>query len=358
MKKVLFIVPSLSNGGAEKVVSCISSALANKGYDVSLLIFFHTNKEYEIDYKVKQICLSNGFEDAYIKISGLKRIKLIRKIIKAIDPDIIFPFLDHVCSYTFISSIFSKYRKRIVFTERNNNKYSNKKNKFLKQCCQLFVKRILVQNNGQKLILSKKNQKKVIIIANPIDEKYFNYSKCFNDRCNRIVSIGRLTNQKDYFLAINAFNNVSKKYSNLMYYIYGKGEDEEKITTLIKKLKLEDKVILKGFTSNINDIYENADMFLMTSKFEGLPNALAESLTVGLPCISSDCEFGPSDLIENENMGILVKEHTVEAFEKNMIYMIENYEFYVSRSNETKEIMKTKYSLDVITKEWIKLIEG
>lgn len=358
MKRVLFIVPSLSNGGAEKVVSCISSGLANKGYNVSLLTFFHTSKEYEIDYKVRQICISDGFENDYIKIGGLKRIKLIRKIIKETNPDVIFPFLDHVCCYTFFSSVFSKYRKNIIFTENNNNKYSNKRNKFIKQCCQLFVKRILIQNDGQKQILSKMNKKKATIIANPINEKYFDYSKHFNNSCNTIISIGRLTNQKDYRLAINAFNKVSKKYSNLTYHIFGKGEDEEKIRKLIMELNLEDKVILEGFTSNHNDIYEKADIFLMTSKFEGLPNALAESLAVGIPCISSDCDFGPSDLIENENMGILVKEHTIDAFENAMIYMIENYEFYVSKSNEIKEIMKRKYSLDVIVEEWIKLIEG
>ena len=96
----------------------------------------------------------------------------------------------------------------------------------------------------------------------------------------------------------------------------------------------------------------------MTSKFEGMPNALAESLAVGIPCISSDCDFGPSDLIENENMGILVKEHTVEAFEKAILHMIENYSFYVSKSNERKEIMRKKYSLDVIVDEWVKFIEG
>ena len=95
----------------------------------------------------------------------------------------------------------------------------------------------------------------------------------------------------------------------------------------------------------------------MTSKFEGLPNALAESLAVGIPCISSDCDFGPSDLIENENMGILVKEHTVDAFEKAMLQMIDNYSFYTSKSSEIKETMKRKYSLDVIVEEWIKLIE-
>ena len=95
----------------------------------------------------------------------------------------------------------------------------------------------------------------------------------------------------------------------------------------------------------------------MTSKFEGMPNALAESMAVGIPSISIDCEFGPSDLIDNDDMGILVKEHTIEAIEKALLYMIENYSVYISKSKYVKETMKERYSLDKITNEWIKVIE-
>ena len=215
----------------------------------------------------------------------------------------------------------------------------------------------MVQNSGQKRDLSKRNQKKTYIIANPIDDIYFNYNKTYNE-CTRIVSIGRLVDQKDYPLAIEVFQKVLEKHPNITYHIFGKGEEKENIQRLINKKQLDKKVILEGFATNVDDIYKNTDLYLMTSKYEGLPNALAESLAVGIPCISADCDFGPSDLIENESMGILVKEHTVEAFEKAMLHRIENYSFYASKSNERKEIMRKKYSLDVIIDEWIKFIEG
>lgn len=358
MKKILFIISSMSNGGAEKVISRISACLAEKGYDVNLLTFYKTKGEYNIDERVKRVFLINGNESLFKSLNHLRRVRLLRKKIKSINPDIIFPFLNFVCIYTFFSSFFSKYLKRIVFTDRSNRNILSKKRIIVNDFCLLFIRRILVQNNGQKLSLPKRYQKKVTIIANPVDEKYFNYSKIFNNNCNKIISIGRLADQKDYPLAINAFNNILKKYSHLTYHIFGKGEDEKKIKALIEELGLQDKVILEGFASNINDIYENADLFLMTSKFEGLPNALAESLSIGIPCISSNCDFGPCDLIENDDMGILVDEHTVDAFEKAILHMIDNYSLYVSKSNEIREIMKRKYSLDVIINEWIKLIEG
>ena len=358
MKKILFIIPSLSNGGAEKVVSQISSGLCNENYEVAVLVFFNHNNSYELNDNIKLINLSNGYEEEYNRISKINRLKKIRKKIKEFNPDIIIPFLDHICIYTYFSTVFSKYTKKIVFTERNNPKFLNKKLVKVKKILQyLFIKKIIVQNHGQFECLPKKVQNKTYIISNPISFKYLVYEKELNDIPIHLISIGRLLDQKDYPLAINAFNNVLKKYPNLIYHIYGKGEDKDKIEKLIKELNLEGKVKLEGFTTDINKVYENADIYLMTSKFEGMPNALAESMAVGIPSISIDCEFGPSDLIDNENMGILVKEHTIEAVEKALLYMIENYNIYSFKSKYVKERMKERYSLDKITNEWIKVIE-
>ena len=77
MIKILFVVPSLTNGGAEKVVSKISSSLSNKGYDVSILNFYKCNDEYQVDNKIKRIILSDGSKEDYEKIGKLKRIRLI-----------------------------------------------------------------------------------------------------------------------------------------------------------------------------------------------------------------------------------------------------------------------------------------
>lgn len=356
MKKILFVIPTLSNGGAEKVVSKISSGLVDQGYDITILNFYECDNEYLINKKVKRNFLSKH-EDAYKRINTLKRLKLIRKIIKENNPDEIICFLNHVCIYIFISLIFTKFRKRITFTERCNPKYSNPKIIKIKNIFQRFVKKIIVQNTGQQSLLNNKDKTKSWVVPNPIDERYLNLENTINTIPKHIISIGRLEDQKDYPLAINAFNNVLKKYPNLIYHIYGQGNDKEKIKSLIKELNLESKIILEGFTTDINKVYENADIYLMTSKFEGMPNALAESMAVGIPSISTDCEFGPRDLINNEDMGILVKNHTIEDIENALLEIIENYSEYASKSKKVKEVMRDRYSLKKIIEEWIKVIE-
>ena len=238
MKKILFVIPSLSNGGAEKVVSKISSGLVNKGYDVTILNFYACEDEYSIDEKVKRINISNGTEEDYKNIGILKRFRLLRKYIKVIQPNDIFCFLNHVSIYVFLSLLFTKYRKKITFTERNNFKFANKKEIIVKKIFQKFIKRIIVQNSGQQKLLSNTEYKKSYIIANPIDDKYLNYHKELNNSPKHIVSIGRFVNQKDYPLAINAFSKLVKKYPDLIYHIYGKGKDKEKIENQIKELDL------------------------------------------------------------------------------------------------------------------------
>lgn len=358
MKKILFIVPTLSNGGAENVVARISSRLVHKGYDVSVLIFYNCEDEYSIDSKVKIINLSKGKYKEYKKISRINRFYKIRKIVKLLDPNEIIPFLDYICLYTFISLVFTKYIKRLNFTERNNPKYANKKIYLVKKILQIFIKKIILQNKGQQSLLTKREKKKSFIIPNPIDDKYFDYQKEMNIRPLHIISIGRLSEQKDYSLAINAFSKIVKNHPNLTYHIFGKGEDKEKIENQIKEMNLKEKVILEGFTTDIDLIYKNADIFLMTSLYEGMPNALAESLAVGIPSISMDCDFGPRDLIENEQMGILIKDHTVDATVNALSDMIENYNYFSLKAEQRKNIIKSKYSLEKITDEWIKFIEN
>ena len=180
MKNILFIIPSLSNGGAEKVVSIISSSLINKDYDVSILNFYKCDNEYKIDEKINRIILSKGFKEDYSKIGKFKRIKLIRKIIKNNNPDKIICFLNPVCVYLSLSLLFTKFFNRIIYTERNNPKHSNKII-FVKYFFQKFIKNIVVQNKGQQKLLSNKEKIKSYIISNPVDYKYLEYQKNFSD---------------------------------------------------------------------------------------------------------------------------------------------------------------------------------
>lgn len=352
-KTILFVIPSLSNGGAERVVSRISSALSNKNYDVNVLTFYNTDKDYDIDDKVKVTNLSNGDLKTYKGIGILKRLKLIKKYIKNTKPDVIFPFLDHVFIFVMLSIFFTKYRKKTSFLIRNNISFQSRKIRFLLKLLIPFASKIIAQNNGQKESLSKGKQKKTFVIPNPIDEKYFKYDKKLSEVPKYIVSIGRLEKQKNYKLSLSAFANVSKKYSDLKYIIYGKGSLLEELNDFCKQLDITSKVEFRGFITNKEKIYSDCDIFVLSSDYEGMPNSLIESLAIGVPSISTDCKYGPKEIIVDPRIGILLEDNSVRNMELAIERMVKNYQYYAENINYRKEFMRNNYSIDKIVSLWV-----
>lgn len=143
----------------------------------------------------------------------------------------------------------------------------------------------------------------------------------------------------------------------MSYHIFGIGDEKEKLKNLTIELGIEKKVVFEGFTNDIDKIYKDSDIYLMTSRFEGMPNALAESMAVGIPVVSTNCEFGPSDLIENDGMGILLKDFEVNTLYERLCDLIENYELYIRNAIKTKKYISFKYCNEAIIQKWIDTFE-
>lgn len=355
-KKILFVIPALSNGGAERVVSKISSELAKHDYDVDILTFYNTDKDYFVNEKVFIHNLSKGKLEDYKKFGTLRRLKLIRRKIQEINPDEIFPFLDHVFIYVYIALFFTRFKKRVYYLMRNNPKFQGKKQRILTNFFNSFAKKIIVQNKGQKAYLSKRKQRKTTVIPNPIDEKYIKFEKKFNDTPKQLFSVGRLEKQKNYELALNSFAHITKDYPDLNYVIFGQGSLKEQLVDMCEKLNIKDKVEFRGFSSSFDEIYGQGDIFVMSSIYEGMPNALAEAIAVGVPVISTNCEFGPDDLVLDSQIGVLVNDFTTNSFTKELKNILDNYSYYVSKSDYRKKIIYNNYSLEKIVKLWIDIL--
>ena len=136
--------------------------------------------------------------------------------------------------------------------------------------------------------------------------------------------MGRLTEQKGFDTLIKAFGDVSNKHSDYQLKIYGEGEKKEELNSLIKELKLKEKVVLCGSSSEAIKEVANSEIFVLSSRYEGMPNALIEAMATGTACISTDCNFGPSDLIIDGVNGILVPVDDIELLSNKINYLIEN----------------------------------
>ena len=153
------------------------------------------------------------------------------------------------------------------------------------------------------------------------------------------------------------FLNDIKKYKDYILEIYGDGNLEQSILKYIKEKGLEEKVYLKGFSSNVHESINSTSMFVMSSDFEGMPNALLEALALGIPCISTDCPCGgPKLLIDNHKNGILVPVNNIDELSRAMCFIAENPQKAKEMGIIASKI-KSKVNVETITDEWLNFIK-
>ena len=360
MKKILLTITSLYGGGAERVVSVWSKQLKEKGYDVSILVCARYSGEYKILDSVPIYSVAETHAD-FCKLSFYQRFKCFRRLIKEISPDVMINFLPKMQIWMMLATMFINVRKIETIRVSPWNIELGKFEEFLWKRCYDRADAVILQTQQQGEYFTKNVQRKSVVVSNPISEQYkINYKTEYN-QAKKFIAMGRVCEQKNFELAIRAFKLAVENNKQLCLEIYGAGEPsyENKLNELIIQQGLENNVRLMGRTNDVLNILKNADSFIMSSDFEGLPNALIESMCIGLPCISTDCRTGPRDLIDNGENGFLVPVGDVDALSKAILELAQLSE---EQAKELGQKARQKV-LDVCSEEkslntLIKVIEG
>ena len=196
----------------------------------------------------------------------------------------------------------------------------------------------------------KKVKKRSKIILNPIKEVF--YQTEYSDVYSGIVSVGRLSPQKNHELLIRAFARIADSYPDEKLYIYGEGSLRKELQDLIVKLELQNRVFLPGSVMDVNVKLSQAKIFVLSSDYEGMPNALLEAMAVGVPVISTDCPCGgPRTVIENENQGLLVQVGDVEKMADALEKLLNDSYLRKQMSVAEKERAKD-FRNDAIMPQW------
>lgn len=319
MPKIILAVPLLTGGGAERVVSVWANELVELDYDVTILLFTRSQNEYEINPKIKVLSLESNLLD-YKSNSILKNILSIRKILRESKAEFIVSFLPAMQVLVMLACIGLK-TKRIETIRVNpwENGLKSKINVFMWNLSFYTSYKIIIQSDRQKEYFKKIIWDKCYKIVNPISDTYIDvYRETTREKVTNFISVGRIDKQKNYEMLIKAFSSICKKYPNIKLDIFGDGTEgyTKEIYKLILSLKAENNIFLRGRTKNIVNEYMKNDVYIMTSNFEGLPNALIEAMACKLICISTDCLTGPSDLIDDNENGFLVSVGNIEQLEQ------------------------------------------
>jgi glycosyltransferase involved in cell wall biosynthesis len=324
LAKILFVVPFLSGGGAERVASVWTGELAGRGADIHILLFYRTKDEYPLDESVKLHVIARS-RKAYRRMGRLQKMIGFRRAIRQIDPDIVLPFVTYVGIMTMFARV--GLPARVVETIRIDPRYDpeNPGLRLLRNCAVLFANRCIVQTGSQLAYFPKALQKRISVIENPISPLFLKEGKVFGEnKIKNLAAVGRLEKQKNYPMLIRAFSIVAAGDPDLGLCIYGEGSLLADLNEMICALGLAGRVRLCGRTEDVAGELLKADLFVLSSDAEGMPNALIEAMALGLPCISTDCPTGPSDIIQDGVNGYLVPVGDTEMLARTIRKVIDN----------------------------------
>lgn len=348
-KKIIFYIDVMKRGGAQRVMSVIVNHLAKTNDNLVLITDFKSENladEYEINSNVKRLYLRESIKGNAI-LKNIERIKCLRRIVKSEKPDIILSFLGRPNIRMLLATIGLKCKKFVSVRNDPNKEYgTNFIKKLFSKTLFLLADGCVFQTSDASKYFFKKTQKKSKIIFNPVDEKF--YTEYSNTEKKDIISVGRLEPQKNHKLLIEAFENISQEIEeNLL--IYGDGNLKEELQKFVNDKRLNDRVLFMGNVKDIDVVLQSAKVFVLSSDYEGMPNALMEAMATGVGCISTDCPCGgPKALIENDTQGILVPCGDSIALSNAIQKMLLQYKKY----GEAAKQRAKKFKEDKILKEW------
>ncbi|MBJ9704899.1 glycosyltransferase family 4 protein [Acinetobacter calcoaceticus] len=343
--KILFIINSLkSKSGSERVaVELANKMSAIENYDITLLNRESTknNTAYPVADSVDVVNLSGSLFQFY---------KKLKKHISTLNYDVV---VVHNMGKLSLLCAFVPNIKKLVVLEHVSFISRPQKIQFLSK---LFYRKIdqvvtLTQNDKEQF---DKFHSNVIVIPNfspfPIvpEPQYSN---------KQIVTIGRLTDQKNYIHLLQAWQKIYQAIPNWHLNIYGEGEHKKMLHDYIEQHDLEN-VSLKGSTSNVKQVYEESSFFVMSSKYEGLPMVLIEAQSFGLPIVSYNCPYGPSDVIKENQNGLLVEDQNIDKLAEAILKLASSPDL-LERFSQESLLNAEKYQPEQILKIWIeKVLQG
>lgn len=354
--KIGFLIKDLSAGGAERATVSLANYFALHSQDVEIITFKSSECFYPLEELVsvhsaglEETEPSNPVKKALI---FLNRIIKIRKLVKSRRLDVLIGMSFAMTWYAVLATVFT--RTKSVGTERSNPYIykATKPNTFLRKFFYNFTDGYIFQTERAAEFFGEKKKKRDIIIPNAIfNETVYTLSPP-TERKKIICAAGRLIPLKRYDMLIESFARIKDKIPDYMLIIFGEGEERNKLEKQIEALGLQDRAFLAGADPQAVKFINYASVFVMCSDFEGMPNALLEALAMGVPCVSTRCEMGPEELIDDGLSGLLVDVGNGEQLGEAILRIIENPDLANTLSENGRKLLKS-HSIENISRRWL-----
>jgi len=352
-------------GGAERVAATLANAWASRGDRITLMPTF--SGRGECFYK-----LSPGVRLVYLAdlVSGRKRtpihqfgrMRALRRFIAEEHPDVIVSFLSNVNVAAVLAS--AGLGIPVIVCERIDPFVVPTSLVLRLACCSAypFADAVMVQTHAvaAKYASSGRALRRVAVIPNPVVD----VQDLSGGRRARLggkkylLSIGRLDEQKQFHVLIRVFSGLSARHPEWSLRIVGEGPLRADLQRQIADLGLAERIELRGRTEAVADELAAADVFVLTSKYEGFPNALLEAMAAGLPCATFDCPSGPREMSMDGRVALLVRADDEQGLGHGLEQLMSDAALRSDLGNRARASVMERYSLDKVLGQWDALYEA
>jgi glycosyltransferase involved in cell wall biosynthesis len=361
--RLLFFISSLTSGGAERVTANLANYWAAKGWDITVVTLSDcTNDFYELSPSVRRIGLGLMQESANSAlglINNLLRVRALRRALIETKPQVALAMMDKAnillsLATWRLANIVPVGSERIHPPQFPLGSLWESLRSF---CYGQLAAVTALTNESHDWLLHHTAVKKVTVIPNAAPWPVQSHAPLLMPQAiippsrKLLLAIGRLSSQKGFDLLIEAFVQISAKHSDWHLAILGEGHLRAALYEKIKEAELEEHITLVGRAGNVGDWYKAADLFVMSSRFEGFPNALAEALAYGLPAVSFDCDCGPRVIIRHQVDGLLVPKGDVASLAASLDQLMSNPAMRQAFGSKAIEC-RQRFSMQKITRMW------
>ncbi len=358
--KITFLVSSLQFGGAERVATTLCNAWVQRGHDVALIATYRGTDPcfFELEPSVQLSYLASK-RTGWLTNSSLARLFKLRQLLKQQQPDLVLSFLPSANIMAILASI--GLGVPVIVSERTDPEFYPQSWFWRTLCRHLYQcsTTLTVQTEAVAAKVSRlfKNVSNVAVMPNPLPFETTPSTVISDVKRPRLVSLGRLTDGKQTEHLIYTFNQVADAFPDWHLDIFGDGPQREFLESVAAKSPYCSRIEFHGDTKQPWVELANADIFVMTSRFEGFPNALLEALALGVASIVYDCPSGPAEITENGRLAALVPLNDQQALMVALNQLMADQNKRVALGQLAAAVIHEKYGRDKIVERWERLFD-
>ncbi|MDO4493100.1 MAG: glycosyltransferase family 4 protein [Clostridia bacterium] len=355
MKKLFIMTHNMAGGGCERVIARLANRWNAEGTEVTVITEYRHESVFPLDPGVRLCALSDKTSMGMKDVPAVYR--ALRALVKKERPDAVLALPEKVNVWTVLFLLGTGVPT--IVSERNDPRRhpENKIKRILRRFVYPFAAGFVFQTADQRDYFPQSIRRRGTVLPNPLDTAALP-SSFEGARERTVVTAARLEPQKNLGLLLRAFALFRKSHPEYRLTVFGEGREREALTRLMGELGLADAVSMPGAVGDVPERIRTASVFVLSSDFEGMPNALIEAMAMGLPCVSTDCPAGgPRELIENGVNGLLTPVGDAEALSRAMCRIADDADL-AEKLGKNALGVREKHDVAVVAKKWREYIDG